>query len=119
MKYSKPGRCFRCVMLSIEPVDRLSRTRTSWPLSSSASERCDPMKPAPPVMSARTREFSPRRDVRLIGGREVSYDGCNEFDVAIGHAGVQRQRQDFATHLVGDGACSRIDMRQRRLTGHR
>ena len=40
-------------MLSIDPVDRLSRTNTSSPRSRSASERCDPTKPAPPVISTR------------------------------------------------------------------
>ena len=39
-------------MLSIEPVDRSSMTSTSWPRSSSASARCDPTNPAPPVSRA-------------------------------------------------------------------
>src|SRR4051794_8131159 len=41
-------------MFPIEPVDRLSSTNTSSPRSSSASERCEPMNPAPPVMRTRT-----------------------------------------------------------------
>ena len=49
-------------MLSIEPVDRLSRISTSCPLSSSASERWDPMNPAPPVINARTRLSFPSGD---------------------------------------------------------
>src|SRR4029450_13881776 len=40
-------------MLSIEPVDKLSRTNTSSPRSSSASDRCEPTKPAPPVIRTR------------------------------------------------------------------
>ncbi|MOA34271.1 hypothetical protein D3C78_1556370 [compost metagenome] len=32
------------------PVDRLSSTRTLKPCASKASARCEPMKPAPPVM---------------------------------------------------------------------
>src|SRR3954463_10506861 len=55
MKYSKPGRPLRCEMLSIDPVDRLSRISTSCPFSSNASERWEPMNPAPPVINARTR----------------------------------------------------------------
>src|SRR3954454_17317198 len=39
-------------MLSSEPVETSSRTNTSQPFSSSRSERCEPMKPAPPVISA-------------------------------------------------------------------
>src|SRR5829696_1539352 len=41
-------------MFPIEPVDRLSSTKTSSPRSSSASDRCEPIKPAPPVMRTRT-----------------------------------------------------------------
>src|SRR4029453_4195551 len=38
-----------------------SRTDTSWPAASSASARCEPMKPAPPVISARTGPQRSRR----------------------------------------------------------
>src|SRR3990172_546604 len=38
--------------LSRDPDDRLSRTRTVQPRSSSSRTRCDPMNPAPPVTSA-------------------------------------------------------------------
>src|SRR4051812_2127958 len=41
-------------MFSRRPVDRLSRIETVCPLAISDSARCDPMNPAPPVMSART-----------------------------------------------------------------
>src|SRR5262245_20032075 len=36
---------------SRRPLDRLSYTITSCPSPTSRSERCDPMKPAPPVTS--------------------------------------------------------------------
>ena len=39
---------------SRSPRERLSITRTSSPRASSASARCEPMKPAPPVTIART-----------------------------------------------------------------
>src|SRR4029079_4512562 len=34
------------------PVETSSRTKTSQPLASKSSERCEPMNPAPPVISA-------------------------------------------------------------------
>src|SRR5262249_42338337 len=37
-------------MLSIEPVERSSITCTSSPRSSSRSAKCEPTKPAPPVI---------------------------------------------------------------------
>src|SRR5688572_9090224 len=45
-------------MLEIEPVDRLSRTNTSSPRARSASDRCDPTNPAPPVINTRITLFS-------------------------------------------------------------
>src|SRR4051812_41269174 len=42
----------RCAMLSTLPVSRLSMPTTVQPRSSSVSDRCDPMKPAAPVMTA-------------------------------------------------------------------
>src|SRR5215213_7846115 len=38
-----------CSMLFSEPVSRLSTQMTRCPRSSSASHKCDPRKPAPPV----------------------------------------------------------------------
>src|SRR5436190_9880554 len=43
-------------MFSKLPVERSSMTKTSSPRSSIASERCDPMNPAPPVMRTRMNE---------------------------------------------------------------
>src|SRR3954467_8137649 len=42
-------------MFSIDPVERSSRTCTWSPPSSSLSQRCEPMKPAPPVIRKRIR----------------------------------------------------------------
>src|SRR6185437_4946486 len=36
-------------ILASEPVDKSSSTRTRWPRSSSASHKCEPIKPQPPV----------------------------------------------------------------------
>ena len=38
-----------CSMFWSEPVSRLSRQITRWPLASRWSHRCEPRKPAPPV----------------------------------------------------------------------
>src|SRR5688500_4805202 len=43
----------RCAMLSAAPVSRLSMQMTSLPSARNFSQRCDPMKPAPPVMRMR------------------------------------------------------------------
>src|SRR5690349_4041280 len=48
-----PGAPKRCSMLCTVPVTRLSSTTTWSPRASSASHRCDPMKPAPPVTTTR------------------------------------------------------------------
>src|SRR5689334_21672905 len=47
------SRSRRCAMLARSPVSRLSMPTTLKPRSSSVSERCDPMKPAAPVMTTR------------------------------------------------------------------
>src|SRR5215471_13119831 len=86
MKYSKPGWPFRWEMLSIDPVDRSSRTRTSWPSASSRSERCEPMNPAPPVISARTFAALSYRERAVHGS-------CDAGDVGRAHPRMQGQRQ--------------------------
>src|SRR3954463_8602940 len=47
------SRFFRCAMLALSPVARLSMPTTEKPMSSSVSARCDPRKPAAPVMTTR------------------------------------------------------------------
>src|SRR5437764_598443 len=48
----KSRRSRRWATFRSEPVERSSRTKTSHPCSSRSSARCEPMKPAPPVISA-------------------------------------------------------------------
>src|SRR5262245_61249630 len=57
MVYENSGCAIRCLMLSSLPVERSSRTSTSSPRSRRASARCDPMKPAPPVINTRMKSF--------------------------------------------------------------
>ena len=53
-------------MFSIAPVERSSSACTSWPASRSASERWEPMKPAPPVISTRIAEYYHVANRKLI-----------------------------------------------------
>ena len=71
-------------MFSIEPVERLSRMSTSCPCSSSASARCDPMNPAPPVMKALTIVFL---------SAEVANRRGDFSDECLVESRMQRQRQ--------------------------
>src|SRR5438270_2848515 len=50
---SKSGFSSRCFRLAGAPVRKLSRASTRLPCASSASHRCEPMKPAPPETTAR------------------------------------------------------------------
>src|SRR5262245_53471920 len=51
-------------MLSGLPVMKLSTHMTSWPSARKRSQRCEPMKPAPPVIMSRAIERHPSRRVR-------------------------------------------------------
>ena len=64
-------------MLSIAPVERLSSTVTSWPAASSASARCDPMKPAPPVMKAFTRVQVLARERMASAARSAAWPSAS------------------------------------------
>lgn len=52
----KLGLGISCSMLDLFPVDKLSRTTTSSPCAIRASERCEPMNPAPPVIKYFTQK---------------------------------------------------------------
>src|SRR5438309_7910567 len=51
---SKSGFSLSVLTLSREPVMKLSSARTRMPRASKASQRCEPMKPAPPETTARS-----------------------------------------------------------------
>src|SRR6185437_4424340 len=82
------------------PVDRLSSTLTSYPAARKARTTCDPMKPAPPLMSAR-RAMSAvlavlrgcRRDasvsVRLVEREEVAERVHDGETAPVGGCGAQ------------------------------
>src|SRR6266480_3616381 len=116
MKYSNPGRPLRWAMLSMDPVDRLSRMSTSCPCSSSMSERWDPMNPAPPVINARTRRV-------LSGGYRPRFEdvhrGRDRVDLVVVQGGVKRQREYLVADARGDRAFRRVDRRHGRLTRNR
>src|SRR5436309_8845545 len=50
---NEKSRLTRCEMLAVSPVSRLSMPITVKSRSRSVSARCDPMKPAAPVMTTR------------------------------------------------------------------
>ena len=84
----EPGCPKRCSMLSSEPVMRLSRQTTSSPRSSSASQRCEPRNPAPPVTTMRAISCArcpgtsnPRRAQRGAVEQVAGVD-----DARLGHA---------------------------------
>src|SRR5262249_23337266 len=112
MKYSNPLRPLRWAMLSIEPVERLSRISTSWPWSSNVSDRWEPMKPAPPVISARTRDVL---SGNLQARREVARRFGNGPHVGVAHRRIERQRPDLVAGPRGNRALGRPRRCQRRL----
>ncbi len=65
------GRSRRCSTFASDPVERSSSAQTSQPSSRSSSERCEPMKPAPPV----TRAFAPLTRGRTRTRAAVSETG--------------------------------------------
>src|SRR3954469_25184492 len=54
------------------PVERSSITTTAWPPATSASTRLEPMKPAPPVTTARTASYGRRRVFVTFEGQDWS-----------------------------------------------
>src|SRR5947207_8750771 len=76
----KSGLSCRARTLSGEPVMKLSRARTLLPLARSASQRCEPMNPAPPEMTA--RGLLPAN--AAVGEAQVSH-GDRVVDVSAVH----------------------------------
>src|SRR6187399_1948748 len=108
--YSKFGRCLRCAMFSIAPVDRSSTTSTWWPRSSSASARCDPTKPAPPVNNAliyRCPRLANQPKDLVRGARGGLAVGTHPVRVGKGRGPPQQRRaslpiiQERAQRLAG------------------
>src|SRR5262245_35260667 len=101
-------------MLRIEPVDRLSITSTSYPSASSVSARCEPMKPAPPVINALTRS------VLSVAGIWKRADGPpNALDILGREPRMERQRHDFSRNPLRHRAFRRVPCAKRRLLGDR
>ena len=67
----KPGRCDeRARRCAASPVTRLSTATTSSPRSSSASQRCEPRNPAPPVTTTRRHQLAADAAVLEAAPRE-------------------------------------------------
>src|SRR6187200_889802 len=111
-------------MFWIDPVDKSSRIDTSWPAAISASARCDPMNPAPPVMNARTNSVSGEleNDVgRSPGGPAVGMDAVAGDERATGrgqpaaHLSIIQQRSKRRPDVADRGGSShhaRVDERR-------
>src|SRR5688572_24338049 len=108
-------------MLSIEPVDRLSRAYTSSPRCNRASARWEPMKPAPPVISTRIESAEPfltlLRHVQNRGGRS----GCGilRWVCRLGSEGRPPALRQLLTEtlIIQDRFQSRADRWRRRGAG--
>src|SRR5947208_15130376 len=70
---------------------KLSTQRTSWPSARNRSHRCDPMNPAPPVMSVRTADSFQETRAR---GTQTGYE-------------TTAANQGFAVRLVAEYAIGR------------
>src|SRR5215204_792554 len=118
----------RCAMLSTFPVSRLSIPTTDQPRSSSASDRCDPMKPAAPVMTAlgilesrtlqtandgQPHDFDVETDRPVLDVVEIVLDALLERRVAapsvdLGPAGDSRLDL-VAQHVLRDAVLELLD----------
>src|SRR5215204_4080041 len=92
-------------MLSKEPVERSSMQKTSSPRETYKSVRCDPMKPAPPVIKTRKLSYplssSPPARRRSAGGGTLS-DAT--LRVSLGPRRLPPGRR--APRLVAGSACA-------------
>ena len=90
-------------MLARLPVMRLSTQMTSCPSARKRSHRCEPMNPAPPVMTVRMRQSSAsRRDVRRTVRRgTICTDTFGELCDAGSQAGQDAERRPAASVCTG------------------
>src|SRR5919204_1741651 len=97
-------------MFGSDPVERSSRAKTSQPAASRSSARCDPMNPAPPVMSALgllvsgvlNRTSLPRLPERLadVVRARVEREGCFQLTSCIrGAVGAQVRERELVAEL--------------------
>src|SRR5438067_1399681 len=87
---SKRGWSSSGATLSRAPVKKLSTQMTSWPRSSSRSQRCEPKKPAPPVTSVRLRTRS--RIDAPIGGSSNQVERSRRRRKSIRMAAAQAEQ---------------------------
>src|SRR4051794_11157352 len=89
---TKPFSPNRCEMFSILPVSRLSMATTSLPRASSASQRCDPRNPAPPVTT--TRVTSAPADA-VVDEAAAAHGGRVEQVAGVDHPALGHQPADL------------------------
>src|ERR1700722_10180434 len=94
----------RCEMLFTEPVTKLSRPITLWPRDKSRSVKCEPRKPAAPVMTevgfwSGVLSFFKRdmdKEVAATAWKSrVRIGGCQLFRAGAAQHGRQGAQQNF------------------------
>src|SRR6478609_1046158 len=125
------SRPMRCATLAMSPVSRLSMPTTEWPCSISASLRCDPMKPAAPVMTIRIisllllrravpasehrqpHDFEVQSQRPVLDVIEIEFDAFFERRVAAPAVDLRppgNARLHFvAQHVLGDAVLELLD----------
>src|SRR5579859_6061522 len=94
LRNSKPGRPSRTLRLSADPVMKLSSARTCVPRLSRASQRCDPMKPAPPETTARGVPLSLVAADTPVSEAHLSHLGGHINVAAVDHDRPAHRRFD-------------------------
>src|SRR5437867_12147159 len=101
---------FTSVRLRRDPVDRLSRTRTSAPEATSERTRFEPMKPAPPVTRTVTSvpSQSSRREQFRVDRFHSAYRGSDvELSRAAPGGCPELRKQLRVAKKADDGARKR------------
>src|ERR1700746_1132837 len=92
---SKSGLPSRCLRLVGDPVMKLSRASTRTPLPRSASQRWEPMKPAPPETTARGFALPLLAADTSIGEAELAHHRRHVDVAAVDDDRIAHRNADF------------------------
>jgi len=100
-KWHNPVRTARA-RFSLHSFDRLSTTTTSTPRLTNASARCEPIKPAPPVITTRRGRFCGSRSGVVMGGCLNQHVSRGPFELlCIGDGGIRARARGGTTSVAG------------------